>query len=278
VAELQAEVNRLTAAKHALRRELAAPAPEVAPPWPQPDPMQVPLPKWADYEEQGKTWDEYSDARDNALLRRAEHTATVKVRQQMEQEQAQRVDSVVEHTFRSTVEKARKAHPDFDEASAGLDAVPLNSAQGQLLRNLARHHPEGGEFLYQLGKRGELAEALANAPMHAANAFAAVMMDRDTNHVAFMASLSPETVAEVSAMPPASALVALTKLAAQAPRASGSPRSAPPISRAAAPIRPVGGGRNTAPAVDPDDLDFGPDYIQAANAREARERAARYGG
>jgi hypothetical protein len=277
VAELRAEVDRLTAQKHALRRELAAPPPPAAPP-PAPEAPEAPLPKWADYEAEGKSWDEYSDARDAALLARAERAATVKVRQQMAQDERQQRERVLDQQFDANLAKARAAHADdFETAVDGVSVVVIDTPQGQTLMNLVRLHPEGGEIFYQLGTRGALVEALATGPVHATNAVAAVLMDPDVDPVAFFDRLTPESLAKVGAMPPASALVALTKLAVQANGASGSPRPAPPISKAAPPIRPVGGGRTAAPSVDPDDLEFGPEYIAAQNAREQRDRAARYG-
>jgi hypothetical protein len=80
-------------------------------------------------------------------------------------------------------------------------------------------------------------------------------------------------------MPPASALVALVRsVYSQASGVSaGSPAPAPPVSKAAPPIRPVGGGRAAAPAANPEDMEFGPDYVAAMNTRDAQQRAARYG-
>lgn len=87
----------------------------------------------------------------------------------------------------------------------------------------------------------------------------------------------PDEARAIAALPPTQALLKLGSIDRQEPAPSGSGSRTPLVTRAKPPIKPVGSSPSSPDAVPPEDLPFGPKYIEAMNAKEQKQREARSG-
>ncbi len=309
-ARLQAEINAHVREREEVRRQIAAeqrrladlrasatPAPAPSPttstppvapsPSTQAQTFAEPEPEWATFDEQGKTFDEYQKEHRKWDDRRLEFMLSERDRQtraQIEREQREHaIRTQQEQAARAhdeRIAKARAAHPDFDQVvKTNLKDVP----QVPFVRDLVRHHPAGAEVLYQLGADRDLAIAVADVfSRSATNAMvdAVVSMENPMPLLAYFAE-RPEEADRIADMPPRLALVALGKLTSRLEPAKTGSGSTATVSSAPDPIRPIGGGRSTAPSRKSlDELDYNNDaeyaeWVRRTNEEEKKRSARR---
>jgi hypothetical protein len=142
-----------------------------------------------------------------------------------------------QQAFLGRYESFAQSHPDYDEVVARAPHVP-----GVMLEAV-RSSPRGPEIAYDLGSHPEDCAQLA-----------AELKTLGSDAVPLVRRLLESRLTAAAVPQPDSARVV--------PRSS----AAPPVNR-------VGGSASAAP-VDPEDLEFGPDYIRLENAREKQRRAA----
>lgn len=302
VAELQDEISRHTRTKHDTLREvtaaearlreleakLAAAESKAAGTAPE-TPAQTATPAtdgtlkrpvWKDYESQGKEWDDFLADQEAYLDAKIEQsTGVVKTQfeaqlrelQERSQDQVAETRVSAQHQARMAVVKA--SHPDFADAMAAIKTVP----QSDFLRDVVRMHPSGGEFLYQLGKHPEEAAIIASLDL-SVTMFDAAMRTDDPSALLLHLARESDEFAEIRSMPSAEQAFALGALSARlssspAPRASGSRGSGTSVSKAAAPIRPVGThSKAQEPDADGDESEDYADWFARENDRDAKRR------
>jgi hypothetical protein len=230
-------------------------------------------PSWAKYEEDGKSYEEFLD--DRAAYDRLQTIAITR------QEIAQREKAAYERARTShqqqlvdqhadahekRVSAAAAQHEDFHElVSKNLSDIPDNP----FLVDVIQHHDQGAELLYHLAQHPDEARVLSTLEPSRPVADAIRMSDSPAALLSHFAQ-HPQELDRLSRMHPATALVALGELKAQIGAAKdGSARTE--ISNAKPPIRPVGGGRATAPK-NSDDLPFSAEWIRRENQRDREKK------
>jgi hypothetical protein len=291
VAEEQAHIHAAVREKHETRRQLEAERAEIdrlrkeKETFAQAEQAAKDAPKkptWAQFSEDGKTWDEYQDARDEwvrgeakADAKRELETAQKTERERREADAARTRGEQEARAHAERIAKARESHPDFDEVLESLGELDEHgepvTPQTPFLRDVVVKHEQGQEILYYFGKHPEHCAALASLPLTNSMMTAVRETESPTALLSWLAT-NPKDVRRIANLSPASALVALGRVTAQLDGAkTGSPPAAS-VTRAKPPIRPVGGSRGAAVATDPDDMPFGPDYVRKENERRAKAR------
>lgn len=260
----------------------------------EPEPKVPEKPKrpvWEEYDEAGKTWQDYNrdlaaydDAREAYLEAKAEHKAW-SVRQEIGGEIAkrdQRMSEMSQATARERAEAAFVARRSVVQKEYGEDrwkAVIDNwneydtaGYHSDALETLFKLHEAGPRLIGVLGENIEKAAVLADRDW-TMEMFDGIMALEDPSAVLIALADDPEEFDRIAALPRSRASVALGALAgrleAAGPRAHGS-RPAK-VSKAPAPIRPVGGRReggstHTGDAAFSEDAPL-EDYIRDTNAR-----------
>ena len=244
------------------------------------------MPLWEDYDKAEKTFDEFQkdlvawnrdriDARLAAEAERIEQKVLEKLQHQSTQ--AQLIDEG-EKQAQAYLERQQvivDAHPDFfeliDERLKHIDQTPF-------LVDVVSTHPQGPALLYHWAQHPAECEYLSKIELP--QAVMDVVSESD-DAIALLSHLAqhPEEIdrlTELNRKNRASAIVALTKLETKLAASgvkSGSPAPAP-VTRASAPLRPVAGTRTTGGATDPDELEFGPEYLARMNERDRSRRRA----
>lgn len=279
-AEVRAETARLARlrAEAAVATEPAKADDQAPKPAAAPDADALKKPVWAEFEAADKSWDDflaaqdaYADAKIAAIEAKLDQKLQATEQQRVERDAEVRVDAV----FTARMDAAKAAHEDFDVAVDGWDEVPVVP----FLRDAVKWHPKGAEMYYQIGKQPEVAAVLGSLT-YTAEMMDAVMASPDPTAMLVHLAENPAEYERLVQLPARQALVAFGALDARLQAASssapvapsrvdGSQKRAVPVSKATPPIRPVAGGsRPTSTTDDPDDMDFGPDYVRTMNARE----------
>lgn len=236
-------------------------------------------PVWAKYEEDGKSYEEFLDARaeydrqqtvelTRADLKKIRDEDALKARQHAEQQAATRAER--EHATR--MDAAAQKYEDFFEIiDKNLSDVP----DAPYLVDLIQNHKEGAEVLYHLAKNPDEAKVLSSLSASRPIMDALRFSEQPIEMLSYFGQ-HPQELDRLNRLHPASALVALGELKAQFKAAKDGSATNEQVSNAKPPIRPVGGGRTSTPK-DPDDLPFGPEWIRAENKRDReRKKASAY--
>lgn len=244
-------------------------------------------PVWKAFDEAGKSWDEFLEAReayDDAKLARRTweleqnvSSRVERIERSLQDQKRLAADERVATTFVARRDEFKRTHPDYDEVIDVLDAPEFSSEHGTFLHDVATLHDRGPEILYELAKRPDEAAVLVSYPW-TQTMFDAVMASTNPSAMLLHFASHEAEFDKIVQMPPPKALLALGALEVRlstpvASRASGS-RTAGPVSTAPAPIRPTGGTRGTAPPpTSPYEAEFGPEYVSGVNKLH-RERGA----
>lgn len=187
------------------------------------------------------TYDDYIDARAEA---KAQAVLTSREREAAERREAESFQQA-QSAFRRRNADAAAQRPDWGQTVSGLaqrfQAAGYQEFPPALDRAIVTSE-KSADILYYLGTHPDVALQLAQD----------------------VATTGPEAASIVRRYLEA-------QITAPAAAADSAPRVRP--SAAHAPINRVGGTANATP-VDPDDLDFGPEYIRAENLRERKAREA----
>lgn len=233
------EAARYKAELEAARRPAPAPA---SAPIPSPAAAAKPFPDFEAWSaETGNTdWNAY-----NRAVARDEAAQFYQEQRQQEQRQARVA------TYRQRMEEGITRYPE-------LAQIVNTPARGPFDDALARHGlPQMPQVMVEAVVDSELApEIVRFFGTHPEDA--------------------AQLAAEIKDLPVTAASVVRKLLEREvAPSAAARPESASPVRPSAAkpPVTRVGGTANAAP-LDPEDLEFGPEYIRQENAREAKRREA----
>jgi hypothetical protein len=292
-AVLRAEINALVREREETRRALEA---ERAPKKPVPEPVPAAAapvkdekapeaaaavdseePDWDAYEASGKTFKEYQHDHAAWLRKviaaeadaRASRTASEVVSTARERELA--IAEVAREDARR--EAAMAKYPDWEATiKENLEDVPLTP----FVETVVRRHPAGMELLYTLAQHPVESKILATLQM-TRPIMDAVKEATDPAPLLLYFAHHPKEHARIAHLDPPRQLMALGRLSAtlsQPDAKNGSSGVTPPVTQAKPPIRPVGGTRAAGSGTrDPDELDFGPEYVAAENAaRASRQR------
>lgn len=248
-------------------------------------------PIWEEYDEAGKTWADYNkdlaaydDKREAYLDAVSEHRAW-KVRQELGGEIAKRdrrMSEMTQATQRQRAEAAFSERRAIVQREYGEDrwkGVVDNWAefdkqgyQSDALETIVQLHDAGARLVGVLGEQIEKAAVLADQTWTMAM-YDGIMSLEDPSAVLLALADDPEAFERIAALPHARAIAALGALSGRlesaGPRAHGS-RPAK-VSKAPAPIRPIGGRREggstrTGDAAFSEDAPM-EDYIRDTNAR-----------
>lgn len=305
----QLRIDRLTAEKSALdaqlteerrqreqlQRDLEAARRGDTPVVTEPEKPAVaePRPMWqgaTGMEAQGKSYEEFLEAvdawrdKDNARVVKAQVDATLEAARQKDKDERTRTETETStrqaaEAYQARIVAARVKHPDFDavitENLADLPSSPMVNA-------LVTQTDEGAEILYHFATHPDVAEIVAEfEPTRP-------MMDAFLDSKTPLKLLShfaqhPDEFHRLTTLRPVSVIREIGALEAQlgvAPR-TGSTPVVPAVTRAAPPLRPVAGGaqrpNGAKPTTTAADIEFGPEYIAAANREEAATDRRRRG-
>lgn len=275
-AELQARINAETRAYHETRRQREAEAAELtrirqerealaAAPKPTAE-----KPVWSKMEEQGKTYDEFVDARDEwvrAQVRADFEKGQAEQRQRAHQERSAGEQARAAAAHEKRINDAVLKHADFLEV---IDKNLKDIPDSPFLVEVVQGHEQGAELLYHLAQNPDEARVLTtlqpSKPMRDALRYS----DMPVEVLSYFAQ-HPQEFDRLNRLHPAPALVALGEIHAQLKGAkNGSPVAA--VSNAKPPTRPVVGGRTNTSTKHASDMEFSPEWIRAENAREAEKR------
>lgn len=244
-------------------------------------------PVWKAFDEAGKSWDDFVEAQDVYVeakvarqawdLEQRVNSRVAQIEKSVKDGQRVSAEEKVTTTFVARRDEFKRTHPDFDTVIEALDGPEFSDQHTTFLHDVATLHERGPEILYELGKRPDDAAALV-AYDWTQTMFDAVMASSNPSAMLLHFASNEADFERIVQMPPPKALLALGALDARLStpadtRAHGS-RTAVPVSKAPAPIRPMGGSRGTAtPPKTPYDVEFGPEYVSGVN-RAQRERGA----
>lgn len=301
-AELRGEVDRLTAEKHRERAELerlraerkkleegGTPAPRTAATAPAPaaktgEPLKKPT--WKEFEEADKSWDEYVAAQDAYLEQRIEQSAGA-VREAFrtelaalrEESEMSAHQARIEAGHKARMSLVRDAHKDeWPEILSNLEGIEV----APFIEDVIRMHPKGAELFYKLGKDPDAAQ-IANSLDWTTTMFDAIMAIDDPSALLLYLATTDGEFERIRQMPPARASFALGVLSRQldsepAPaRVPGSRPQGKAISKAPAPIRPVGGASTASDTTtgDGDDENFDAWFAKENERDQKRALAGR---
>jgi hypothetical protein len=291
-AKLKADVDRYTWQKNqamreaeewqrrveALRRE-AEPPPQ---PKPAPEPVLEKKPTWKAFEDDGKDWDEYQAALDQwheqqlvSLKADLTEKASAEARMLVERQERQRQHDLALERHYARINDARTKYPDYEEAAQSLADVPRT----KYLDYLVLSKPYGQDLIYQLGKHPAEAQFLSGVRWEQRDHYLdprpfTTALDEAKDPAQLLLYLAQhedefDRLARLSVERPDSAILALGSLSERLSGAHGSPGPAN-YSKAKPPIRPVGGLRGVSEPKDPDELEFGPEYVALQNKRDLK--------
>lgn len=307
--ETRAELEAAEARLKTLRAEIAgleakrpAPAPETPSPAAPPSPQQQaeaprPVhpddaaaigaePLWEAYEDQGKAWSEYAKDWREWLERKTSARVAREVADALEardtkaKQDAQRqaeidAEASAEAAYQAQLDEIEQADPTFPtRAKEVLAQYPYDPSRPDFRMDVVRLHPKGPSVLKHWVDHPEELASLTrqNDKLTHAMMITARAQDDPVPLLSYLATHPQETDA-IARLPRERALLALgaiTTRLAGAVQAAPAP-VAPQITRAAAPIRPVGGTRTTGDATDLYDLPI-EDFLKEKQRREAAAR------
>lgn len=251
-----------------------------------------PKPTWKAFQEEGKTWDEYTEAKDAWSDRDHERTKrdlVESVRRDVGRHATVQQKAV---QFQDAVKAARAAHEDYDVvvSELSMDNTPF-------IASMVANSPQGAELLYYLGQNAEIAYDLAEltppvtlpsgrvgvSPSHAVILEAVVTSPDPAKLLAKLLDPASDHFERISGLSGARAyreITALEKEGDPAPVSDpGRSRTVPTKKPAAPPLRPPQGaaaaGGESRAADDGASDPFSPTWIQQENAKE-RARGRRY--
>lgn len=282
VARIRAEIAQATKDKYAAAAPPPAAAPKVEEPAKTETPAALPKPSWAEFEAQGKSHDEYLDARD--AYNRQEWAKEVKTEtvketdDRIKQDAEARAQHERNRQHQERVQAARTKYSDFDAKIAeGLKDIPGSAFFDALVKS----HEQGPEIVYAMAQDPDTALLVSQMapPRHVFDLVRA--SDAPAQLLEYFAD-EPEAYEEVCRLHPIKAAkrVALIEASLEPVEArvldgSRAPRR---VSQSAPPIRPIGGTRTAASsstrasANNPDDI---LDFIKVGNREEAKRRGYR---
>lgn len=291
---IQAEIDDLTTRKYnvrrdveaeearlvALRQEMTALGGKVAETSKPAAPVaDAPKPKVADFETYEDFVEALSDwkADQKATARAAEVEKKIDAkltadaaRRQADATAGAQQTVIAQHTAR--MDAARKAHTDFDTVLAAQSDILVHQAIGEVIP----FSPVGAEVMYHLAKNPAVAEALVDLPISLPMRDAIMDSALAPKLLSYLAA-HPDECQRLSILPPKQALVAMGKLESRLDVAPTGPTpAAAPVTRAPAPIKPVGSSA-TATTVSLTELaqqNRGREFIERRD-REERERKFR---
>lgn len=243
-------------------------------------------PLWEVYEDAGKAWSEYAKDWREWLERKTtarvarEVADALEAREAKAREAAQRqaeidAEAAAEAAYQAQLDEIEQADPTFpDRAKQTLAQFPYDPSRPDFRMDVVRLHPKGPAVLkHWVDNPGEL-ESLTRLNDRLTHAMMISVRAQD-DPVPLLSYLAthPQETEEIARLPRERALLALgaiTTRLAGAVQAAPAP-VAPSITRAAAPIRPVGGTRTTGDATDLYDLPI-EDFLKEKQRREAAAR------
>lgn len=277
-AELQAKINAETRAYHDAKREREAEQAALqqlrqerealakAPP-----PTAVDKPVWSKFEEDGKSYDEFLDARDAFNAAHVISAAKAELQQvrDAERQQFEERQQATRHFEQKAAHEKRIAaavekYPDFyDVVEKNLADIP----DSPFLTDMVQLREGGEEVLYHMATHPDEARVLVTLEPTKPMRDALMRMPGDPTAVLSYFAQHPQEFDRINREHPAIALVALGEISGRLRGAkNGSPQSES-VSHAKPPTRPVAGAR-TAPVKSPDDMEFSAEWVRAENARD----------
>ena len=281
VARIRAEIAAATKDKYsatappAVEPKAEAPAPKVD------APSALPKPSWPEFEAQGKSHDEYLDARD--AYNRQEWAKEVKTETVKETDDRIKADAEVRaqaernRQHQERVQAARTKFPDFDAKIAeGLKDIPGSPFFDALVKS----HEQGPEIVYAMAQDPDTALLVSQMapPRHV---FDLVRASETPAQLLEYFADEPEAYEEVCRLHPIKAAkrVALIEASIEPVEARALDGSRAPrrVSQSAPPIRPIGGTRtaassSTRASADSEDILA---FIKNGNREEAKRRGYR---
>ena len=257
----QAEILRLRKEREALQGKPAEQKPAAD------------KPIWAKYEADGKSYEDFLDARaefdrqQTIELARKDFQAQQAEQQQHARAARQQADhDRARAAHNKRINDAAQKYQDFYEVvDKNLSDVPDNP----FLVDVIQSHDQGAEVLYHLAKNPDEARVLSMLDASRPVADAIKFSDQPIPLLSYF-SQHPQELDRLNRLHPASALVALGEIKAQLKAAKDGSAATEMVSNAKPPIKAVGGGRTSTPT-NSDELPFGPEWIKRENQRD-RER------
>jgi len=271
-AELRARINAETRAYHDARRAREAETAELMRVRQEREQLtsapatKAGKPVWSIMEENGTSYDEFVDARDEWVRQQVRADFEHSQEQQRQHAQAERRHQDIARASDAHDQRINDAvlrHPDF------LEVVEKNLSQipdSPFLIEVVQGHAQGAELLYHLAQNPDEARVLTTLEPSAPMRDALKYLEMPVEVLSYFAQ-HPQEFDRLNHLHPATALVALGEIHAQLKGAkNGSPAAA--VSNAKPPTRPVVGGRTSA-TKNTGDMAFGAEWIRAENARES---------
>jgi hypothetical protein len=277
ITKLRTELTELQQQKQAITGKPASENPTTAA---QAKKELGPRPSWKDFEAQGKSYDEFEQAKDEWVLAEAESRALARIEaRQQEERQAAEKDKHAEFERAQTRQYAERldafkaAHPDYEQVVANLDDLE----PPEFVEDVIKLHPKGLDVLYHLGQYPDLAEALEDAVDTLTNPMFDAVMTSD-NPAAFIAALASDASerTRIARLSPRQQLVELGRFEARLSASANGSRRPVPGSKAAPPPSHRAGshsaGATRASSADSESVD---DYIARRKREEHEARRSR---
>lgn len=234
-------------------------------------------PDWDAYEAEGKTFSQYQ--KDLTAFFKAEAIREAKAAA------ASMVSSMLKDSRERELTAAEMAKEDarreaaiakFPDWAEKIEANLGDVDQTPFLATVVRRHPAGMDLLYHLADHPAETKILSTYDW-TRPFMDAMKMEPDPAPLLLYLAHHQEEQERIAHLDPVPALLALGRISAELSRSdakTGSSERTPPVTSAKPPIRPLGATRTASGSQrDPDDLDFGPEYIRAElAARAARMR------
>lgn len=249
------ELHRVTAEIEAKKAELAGTKPAEKPAEKVDEtPAALPeKPTWAKFEADGKSYDDYLNARDEYVA--ADALAKFEAKQaerdkdtgeKQRAEQRAKAQQQVQEQHQARMEKARESYPDFD-AVVSIDVEVPKFVEALMFRS-----EQGPDLMYAVGKESGIAEALADF-QPSRPAFEALLDSENLVDVLEHLASHPAEQARIARMTPVAQVKAIGRLEVELAGADdGSPPAPKPQSKAKPPIQPVVPGPRAAAKDDSD--------------------------